>query len=284
MKSLKEQIVNYLELVLNDEVSNSLLVPASNEAEFIHGIPRLVLNYKGGANADFYENGKLKNVDFPEKTWFYCSANGYLGHNLTHPGEWISICYYGDYIRAMHISYDGINKLPTENDIFYHTDHGISRAGQQIIHAIDELALYPDYMETAPYLMKALLKISIEDIKKTSNKSAKVSTNTIWFQINTYLRAHCTEDINRESVAKHFKLSPGYISHLFQTFSYSNFSNTLLQLRLEHAQTLLVSSLLTVDEISFKSGFNYTYYFIKRFKKHYGMTPHVYRKTHRKNA
>ena len=284
MITQKEKILNSLNLVLNQEVKKTLLVPASAETAHIHGIPRLMISFKGIQTATFYEDGELKNIDFPGKTWFYCSANGYLLHDAVHANEGISISYYGHYIRAMHISYDGITLPPTERDIFYHANHSISRAGQQVIHALDELALSPDYTETAPYLMKALLKISIEDIKTSSNNSAKFNANNMWVAINTYIRAHRAEAINRESVAQHFKLSPGYVSHLFQSFSHNNFSNTLLILRLEHAATLLRNSHLTVDEISFESGFNYTSYFIKRFKKHYGMTPHVYRKTHRKKA
>jgi AraC-like DNA-binding protein len=292
MKTTKEKILNSLNLVLNQEIKKTLLVPASAETAPIHGIPRLVINVKGTSTAMFYKNGELKTIDFPEKAWFYCSANGYffcnsvrsLEGNSVRALEGVSLSFYGNYIRAMHISYDGITPPPTERDIFYHANNSISRAGQQVIHALDELALSSNYTETAPYLMKALLKISIEDIKKSSNNSAKFNANDMWVAINTYLRAHHTEAINRESVAQHFKLSPGYVSHLFQSFSHNNFSNTLLILRLDHAATLLKSSYLTIDEISFESGFNYTSYFIKRFKKHYGMTPHAYRKTQRKNT
>lgn len=284
MKTAKEKILNSLNLVLNQEVKKTLLVPDSAETTLIHGIPRLLINLKGTSTATFFENDELKTIDFPEKTWFYCSANGYFYHNTVHANESISLSYYGNYMRAMHISYDGITPPPTERDIFYHADISISRAGQQVIHALDELALSSNYTETAPYLLKALLKISIEDIKKTSNNSAKFNANNMWVAINTYIRVHRAEAINRESVAQHFKLSPGYVSHLFQTFSHTNFSNTLLILRLDHAATLLEKSYLTIDEISFESGFNYTSYFIKRFKKHYDMTPHAYRKTHHKNT
>ncbi len=278
MQTPKEKILSLLNLVLDQEVKKTLLVSASDVKARIPGIPRLVIFFKGTSTAKFYENGKLKTTDFPEKTWFYCSANGYLFPGRVHANEGLSLSYYANCIRAMHISYDGITPPPTERDSFYHTDHSISRTGQQILHALDELVISPDYTETAPYLMKALLKISIEDIKNSVNNSKKMNSNSMWIEINTYLRNHRAEPITRESIARHFKLSPGYVSHLFQTFSNTNFSNTLLILRLDHAVTLLKSSHLTIDEISFESGFNYTSYFIKRFKKQYGMTPHAYRK------
>ncbi|MFA7185170.1 MAG: AraC family transcriptional regulator [Victivallales bacterium] len=241
----------------------------------VHGIPRLVINFKGNYPTKFYTNGKFGNTDFPEDSWFYCSAGGYLKQNPVDAGEAVSISYYGQYMRVMHISYDGITPPPTERDVFLHTDRGVSAVGQGIIHALDELALTSDYAETAPYLLKALLKISIEDIKRSSNDRVK-QNSARWVAINAYIRAHRTEKINRKTVAAHFNLSQGYVSHLFKTFSHLNFSNTLLQLRLEHAAMMLKHSELTVNEICFKSGFNYTSYFIRRFNEYYGMTPYAY--------
>jgi AraC-like DNA-binding protein len=282
MRTQKEKILDSLEFVLNQEIKNTLLVPPSGEVALLHGIPRLIVNFKGAQNAKLYKNNERVTSELPEKTWAYCSANGYLVHEWNHVNESISLSYYGDYIRAMHISYDGINLPPTERDVFYHADHSISRAGQRVLQALDELALSSDNMGIAHYLMKALLKISIEDIKRSTNNSAKYNANNLWMAINAYIRDHRTESINRESVAKHFKISPGYISHLFQTFTHNNFSNTLLILRLEHAAKLLVKSNLTIAEISYESGFNYTSYFIRRFKDHYNMTPYAYRKIKRK--
>lgn len=278
MKEAKEKIIDYLNLVLNKKIEQTLLVPNSVETSLIHGIPRLIINFKGISNAAFYRNGSLKFFDYPENTWFYCGANGYLLHNNLYINEGLSIGYYGDYIRVMHISYDGIIPPPTERDTFYHANRSISRAGQQIIRALDELTETPDYTETAPYLLKALLKLSIEDIKNSSNNPAKFNADNMWVAINSYLRAHRSEAITRESVAQHFKLSPSYVSHLFQSFSRTNFSNTLLLLRLELATTLLRNSYRTIDEISYESGFNYTSYFIRRFKRRYGMTPCAFRK------
>ena len=279
MDSSKEKILASLEMVMNQEVNNTLLVPASDESAKVHGIPRLLICFNGTSSANFYENGKLKTAEFPSGSWFYCSASGFLIHNKNKAHEGVSLSFYGNYIRAMHIFYDGVTLPPTERDIFYHADHGISEAGQHILHALDELAKSPDYSETAPYYMKALLKTAIVDIKKSSSNPIKFNANNLWMAINTYIRAHRTEQINRETVARYFRLSPGYVSHLFKSFSSTNFSNTLLNLRLEHAALLLKNTQLTIDEICSDSGFNYTSYFIKRFKEVYSMTPYAYRKS-----
>ena len=282
LESQKEKILNSLNAVLRQDIQNTLLIAPSEDKAFIHGIPRLVINFKGNQNVRLYKNNSPTTIELSEGTWSYCTANGYLVHDWSHANESISLSYYGDYIRAMHIIYDGITQPPTERDIFYHADHSISQAGQRVLQALDELSLSHNYAKTSPYLLKALLQISIEDIERSVNNSAKYNANHLWMTLNAYIRAHRTESINRKDVSRHFNISPGYISHLFQSFSHSNFSETLLILRLEHAAKLLQKTNLTIDVVSDESGFNYTSYFIKRFKKYYGMTPHVYRNTKQK--
>jgi len=295
MKTKKEQILDSFNLVLNQKIERVLLVPPLEEKVFlhggisnIHGIPRLLASLKGNQVVTYYKNGKIQNQKFSEKTWYYCTANGYLYHDgkKNCPTENISISYYGKHIRVMHIFYDGIHRPPTQNDVFYHVNHAICSAGKKVIATLDELTLDSDYTEAAIYLMKALLQITIEEIEKSvefsEKNNTKNSASSLWVMISTYIREHCSDNINRETVAQHFKLSPGYISHLFHIFSNTNFSNTLQMFRFDYATKLLRESQLTIDEICFESGFNYSSYFIRRFKKNYNMTPLSYRKKIRK--
>ena len=51
----------------------------------------------------------------------------------------------------------------------------------------------------------------------------------------------------------------------------------LLDLRLDKAKELLQFTTLTVDEISYKTGFNSIAYFSNYFKKRNGISPRAYR-------
>ncbi len=46
---------------------------------------------------------------------------------------------------------------------------------------------------------------------------------------------------------------------------------------MKEAARLLLSTDLTVNEIGFKVGFNDSNYFGKSFKKHFGLTPSIYK-------
>lgn len=57
--------------------------------------------------------------------------------------------------------------------------------------------------------------------------------------------------------------------------------NTFLtKVRLEHAVTLLTVTRFSVEKISHRCGFTTANYFIRVFKKHYGITPAAYRNEH----
>ena len=64
---------------------------------------------------------------------------------------------------------------------------------------------------------------------------------------------------------------------LIKRFSGMDFTSLLCFYRLKQAERFLCHSHKSVDEISEQCGFSYTSYFITRFKKRYGVTPHVFR-------
>ena len=55
------------------------------------------------------------------------------------------------------------------------------------------------------------------------------------------------------------------------------FSDLKLQYQLEHAETLLLNTRMSVNEIADQVGFSCANYFIRRFKSVYHVTPHVFR-------
>ncbi len=77
-------------------------------------------------------------------------------------------------------------------------------------------------------------------------------------------------------LAKMSGLSETYFRKLFKQIHSVSPNQYIINLRLEYASHLLRSQLYTVSEAGYKSGFNDIKYFIKLFKKHYGITPKKY--------
>lgn len=87
-------------------------------------------------------------------------------------------------------------------------------------------------------------------------------------------------DLNRALIAKKLFMNPEYLSHLFHKKSGQSLNSYILNERLALAKKLLVSSHMSLQEISEYTGFSSSSYFHKLFKKEIGMTPRQYRYSH----
>ena len=93
-----------------------------------------------------------------------------------------------------------------------------------------------------------------------------------------YLMEHYMEKVSLEDIAKVVNLNPVYFSVVFKKETGSNFSDYLVNLRVEAAKTLLRETNLTIMAIARKVGYEDTKYFSQLFKKLVGVNPGMYRK------
>lgn len=96
--------------------------------------------------------------------------------------------------------------------------------------------------------------------------------------ITRYLQEHLSEDISLSVLSEEFHLSAQYISQLFKNEIGVNFLSYLTSIRMERAKKLLLSSSLSIGEISEQLGFGDYRVFTKVFKKAEGVTPSQYRR------
>ena len=96
--------------------------------------------------------------------------------------------------------------------------------------------------------------------------------------ITRYLQEHLAEEISLSVLAKEFYLSPQYISQLFKTEIGVGFLAYLTNIRMEQAKKLLLTTNLSIAEVSEQSGYADYRVFTKVFKKSEGITPSQYRR------
>lgn len=92
-----------------------------------------------------------------------------------------------------------------------------------------------------------------------------------------YLQEHLAEEISLNLLAEKFHLSAQYISQLFKSEIGVNFLAYLTNIRMEQAKKLLLSTAMSIAEISEKCGYSDYRVFTKAFKKSEGATPSQYR-------
>lgn len=85
------------------------------------------------------------------------------------------------------------------------------------------------------------------------------------------------EKLTLDMLAEEMHFSANYLSKLFHQHTGRTIPEYITEKRLEHARMLLSTQSSSVEEISQQAGFNSSSYFVRTFKKRYGVPPHQYR-------
>ena len=126
------------------------------------------------------------------------------------------------------------------------------------------------------------LKIALFQ-RQSSNDADRPEERTIT-GITRYMQEHMSEEVSLGVLAEEFHLSSQYISQLFKSEIGVNFLAYLTNIRMEKAKKLLLSTSLSIAEVSEQSGYGDYRVFTKVFKKSEGITPSQYRRDFLENA
>ena len=96
--------------------------------------------------------------------------------------------------------------------------------------------------------------------------------------ITRYLQEHLAQEVSLSVLAEEFHLNAQYISQLFKSEIGVNFLAYLTNIRMEQAKKLLLTTALSIAEVSEQSGYADYRVFTKAFKKSEGNTPSQYRR------
>ena len=108
-------------------------------------------------------------------------------------------------------------------------------------------------------------------------ESNNAKQNPVILRVKEYIEEHIATEISLETVADFVSVNPVYLSKLFKDETGENFIDFVTGLRLEKACALLVSSELSIKEISHKTGYSDQNYFSKLFRRKFNLTPTEYR-------
>lgn len=92
-----------------------------------------------------------------------------------------------------------------------------------------------------------------------------------------YITASYKDGINVSDIATHLGISRAYLNYVFQNELGQSIQQCLISFRMHKAANLLVSTTLTIKEISHAIGYADQLTFSKAFKKKFGSSPKQYR-------
>jgi AraC-like DNA-binding protein len=148
-----------------------------------------------------------------------------------------------------------------------------TRICELILSLLNEFTFYGSYNATQLCVLDGLISFIIQTIDG-KEEPKKIS---LFDTVRDYIEKNFQKDINRESVAEHFHVTPSHLSFIFKNQGHTRFTDYLHKIRLERAKHLLQYYDLSVAQISEQCGFCDPNYFSRLFKKINKCTPREYR-------
>lgn len=128
--------------------------------------------------------------------------------------------------------------------------------------------------------LKNLLKSSLGSYLDMSREAIEAESTKPVRQAEQYIEEHYNEKIVLEDIADIVGLNSVYFSVLFKKETGINFSNYLLNVRMEKAKEMICNTNETIAAIGEMVGYKDSRYFSQIFTKTVGVKPALYRKLH----
>lgn len=144
---------------------------------------------------------------------------------------------------------------------------------------LEECRLGRPYYESSVIALLTELMILLQRSSSTPQPGEqKHPLHELVTDVATFIRTHYNEALTIEETARHFFISPSYLSRVFYRFTGFHFREYIVHLRVKEAERLLGESNVKIQEIAPAIGFEHLSHFNKTFKRVTGLTPLQYRK------
>ena len=135
------------------------------------------------------------------------------------------------------------------------------------------------FREESPRDIEAWLRRLCHNVMDFIAYSLHDSDKSLTSKGYSYLQTHYADpELSLKTVSEYLHISPNYFSSIFKKSIGDSFTNLLIQLRMERAKELLLSSNKKVLEVAHEVGYTDPHYFSFCFKKHFGETPNETRR------
>lgn len=177
----------------------------------------------------------------------------------------------------------GLDSHEQLTEVFFQLGAAFAYAAHKNGKLLEELlgAAYEPFVSHKPFLsVKQLKEWALQVIElfyEDMNQSMATAKNSSIQQIQRYINANLAEDVTLQKIADHIHMHPVYLSKIFKTETGENISEYIIRLKMEKAAYLLKQTDDRIYQICSKIGYQNPPYFIKLFKKYFGMTPQEYR-------
>lgn len=193
-----------------------------------------------------------------------------LINSFNHIKSSVGTSFEKDFLPERVISYD--MPSPLSQPIIRKTPH----IGHSLVRCTENfLTREAFYREKS----SALLKLCILEIMSDANRNTEytnLSNDVTKYIYENYM--HHT--LSNTDIAEKFNYHPYHLNRIFKQETGKSLHRYLIEYRIRIAKNYLLTTQYSIEQISWKSGFSSTAYFIKMFRGHTGITPKKYRQLH----
>lgn len=184
-----------------------------------------------------------------------------------------------DAFLRWNLSGDFVDAL-LRGDILYAQDDSLSSYDEELfaLWSCDSTVSQQELVMLELQCRVMRMSFSFQDVEKQSflaHNEASVLDQLVIFIFKNYCNP-----IKMRDVGKSVGLHPDYANKLFRQTFHCTISDYITELRIAHAQRLLLTTDYTMAEIAYFSGFNSPARFNVAFLKITGFTPKEYKKIH----
>lgn len=153
---------------------------------------------------------------------------------------------------------------------------------QQLMQTVWDTASsgLPHSFDTCQLIFQSLLRLTMDIIENGESETAKELSHQspLSQQIRQYVDSQPIEGLSAPGVAKVFNISESYCARVFKQAYDCSLTTYLIQKKIGEAQTLLLTSDLSIKEIGDRVGYPNQSYFSKIFTQTVGTSPLRYQK------
>lgn len=147
----------------------------------------------------------------------------------------------------------------------------IDEITQKAVHQMTSATTASEQNRLLLQMLTDLAQAVHEHLQHTQGMSEPIK------KIVEYIALNYTQNITIADLAKHSHMSASHLSKLFKEETHQTITQYIAAYRCRQAAEMLKNTTLSISDISSYVGYSDNNYFVKVFKKVYGMTPGAYR-------
>lgn len=181
-------------------------------------------------------------------------------------------------------SFRSDTNLTTKHNLIFdiHTDQPFTLLIESIFHYLKQGVEIPQNLVEIKF-KELLFNIVLNPKNKSILNFFNAIDQSTKISIESMMNENFKYDLKMEEYAQLCGRSLSTFKRDFKDIYKTTPSKWLINKRLEHAKTLLLSTNLNIKEICYESGFKNCPHFIQSFKKKYSITPNKFKTQHTNN-